>query len=138
MTYENLYHIHSLTYQILKQIRIVRFFCALRFFLYVSSSLLNQPSYQAFIDLLDNYENVEGISETTTSQELNEQDIFLDYFVESAVGAKLYEFLSNKGILQIFQFAYIVLTNLRSTIRKHKCGYEQYQMSYSKYIKICE
>jgi len=68
------------------------------FFSYVSSSLLRQPTYKAFINLLDNYQNVEGISESTSSSELNEQDTFLNYFMDTQVGQELYDFLSGKGL----------------------------------------
>jgi len=68
------------------------------FFTYVSSSLLSQPTYKAFINLLDNYQNIEGIAESVSSSELNEQDIFLNYFMESEVGMELYNFLSKKGL----------------------------------------
>lgn len=68
------------------------------FFTYVNEAILFQPSYQAFIPLLDNYEKYQGIGEQVPSNELQEQSIFLDYFLSSAVGDALYNFLNSKGL----------------------------------------
>ena len=68
-----------------------------RFFTYVNESLLSHPSYRALINLLDNYNMFQGRDEITTPIEINEQNVFLDYFMSSDIGFKLYTFLSDKG-----------------------------------------
>nr|XP_002124119.3 poly(U)-specific endoribonuclease-like [Ciona intestinalis] len=68
------------------------------FFTAVNPAVLQQPTYQALIALLDNYQKVEGIDEVSSPQEEAEQDNFLDLFVETAVGARLYDFLQSKNL----------------------------------------
>ncbi|XP_058628096.1 uridylate-specific endoribonuclease A-like [Onychostoma macrolepis] len=64
----------------------------------VSSTLLSKPTYQALLNLLDNYRRVSGEAEDVTSQEEQEQDTFLQETMNTDVGRELYNFLHSKGI----------------------------------------
>ena len=69
-----------------------------RFFTYVNeNNLFSRQSYRALIDLLDNYDMFQGRDEVTTSTETDEQNAFLNYFMSSNIGSKLYSFFSEKG-----------------------------------------
>uniref|UniRef100_H2ZB64 Uridylate-specific endoribonuclease n=1 Tax=Ciona savignyi TaxID=51511 RepID=H2ZB64_CIOSA len=67
------------------------------FFTYVNPNLLLKPTYQSLIALLDNYQSVQGINEVTTSEETAEQDAFLDLFLDTSIGKRLFEFLQSKN-----------------------------------------
>ena len=56
-----------------------------------------KKTYSKLIELLDNYEPVQGNNENFSSAQLAEQDAFLDAFVETKVGTTLYDFLASKG-----------------------------------------
>ena len=68
-----------------------------RLFSYVNESLLLLKTYSSFIDLLDNYEKTQGINENIESEELDEQNAFLDALMDTAIGARLYEFFLTNG-----------------------------------------
>ncbi|XP_076821709.1 uridylate-specific endoribonuclease-like [Clavelina lepadiformis] len=69
-----------------------------RFFTSVNQNLLNKPTYQALINLLDNYEMIQGKDEYVTRAETDEIYTFLNAFMSTSIGRKLYEFLSEKGL----------------------------------------
>jgi len=69
----------------------------LPFFSYVNPDLMGKKTYSALIDLLDNYERVQGNDENFSSSQLAEQDAFLDAFVETEIGTYLFQFLQSKG-----------------------------------------
>ena len=58
---------------------------------------MNKPIYRAFINLLDNYEKTQGINETISNEEMRENERFLNYFIDSRLGVRLYEFLAKAG-----------------------------------------
>ncbi|KAF4112362.1 hypothetical protein G5714_007157 [Onychostoma macrolepis] len=64
----------------------------------VSSTLLSKPTYKALLNLLDNYRRVTGEAEDVPSQEVQEQDTFLQQTMNTDVGKELYNFLHSKGI----------------------------------------
>uniref|UniRef100_A0A672N4Q8 Uridylate-specific endoribonuclease n=1 Tax=Sinocyclocheilus grahami TaxID=75366 RepID=A0A672N4Q8_SINGR len=64
----------------------------------VSSTLLSKPTYKALLNLLDNYRRVTGELEDVPSQEVQEQDTFLQQTMNTDVGRELYNFLHSKGV----------------------------------------
>ncbi|XP_074126793.1 uridylate-specific endoribonuclease isoform X3 [Sminthopsis crassicaudata] len=64
---------------------------------YVNEELFSKPTYAAFINLLNNYQRVTGQGEHFTSQQLREQDIFLQEIMKTAVMKELYGFLHQKN-----------------------------------------
>ena len=64
----------------------------------MSEDLLSRPTYSLLIELLDNYEMFQGINEAVPQEEENEQDAFLDAFMETNVGATLHEFFYANGM----------------------------------------
>ncbi|XDV35591.1 hypothetical protein PO909_005507 [Leuciscus waleckii] len=63
----------------------------------VSSTLLSKPTYKALLNLLDNYKRMTGEVEDVPSQEVQEQDTFLQQTMNTALGKELYNFLHSKG-----------------------------------------
>ncbi|XP_073708574.1 uridylate-specific endoribonuclease A-like [Garra rufa] len=63
----------------------------------VSSTLLAKPTYQALLNLLDNYNRMTGTAEYVPSLEEQEQDTFLQLTMNTDVGNELYNFLNSKG-----------------------------------------
>ncbi|KAG1942632.1 poly(U)-specific endoribonuclease-A [Pimephales promelas] len=63
----------------------------------VSSTLLSKPTYQALLNLLDNYKRMTGEVEDVPSQEVEEQDTFLQETMNTELGIELYNFLHSKG-----------------------------------------
>jgi len=64
----------------------------------VSSTLLSKPTYQALLNLLDNYKRMTGEVEDVPSQEVEEQDTFLQETMNTELGIELYNFLHSKGM----------------------------------------
>ncbi|XP_051817110.1 uridylate-specific endoribonuclease isoform X2 [Antechinus flavipes] len=64
---------------------------------YVNEELFSKPTYAAFINLLNNYQRMTGQGEHFTSQQLREQDIFLQEIMKTAVMKELYGFLHQKN-----------------------------------------
>ncbi|KAK2889355.1 hypothetical protein QQF64_028490 [Cirrhinus molitorella] len=64
----------------------------------VSSTLLAKPTYQALLNLLDNYNRMTGTAEVVPSQEEQEQDTFLQLTMNTEIGIELYNFLNSKGV----------------------------------------
>uniref|UniRef100_A0A671M8N5 Uridylate-specific endoribonuclease n=1 Tax=Sinocyclocheilus anshuiensis TaxID=1608454 RepID=A0A671M8N5_9TELE len=64
----------------------------------VSSTLLSKPTYKALLNLLDNYRRVTGEVEDVPSQEVQDQDTFLQQTMNTDVGRELYNFLHSKGV----------------------------------------
>ncbi|CAK8674622.1 unnamed protein product [Clavelina lepadiformis] len=69
-----------------------------RFFTFLNERVMNKPIYRAFINLLDNYEKTQGINETISNEEMRENERFLNYFIDSRLGVRLYEFLAKAGL----------------------------------------
>ena len=63
----------------------------------MNNELFSLPSYAIFIDLLDNYEKTQGINENVEDVEEVEQDAFLDAFMDTPVGIRLYDFFFTNG-----------------------------------------
>ncbi|XP_048055330.1 LOW QUALITY PROTEIN: uridylate-specific endoribonuclease A [Megalobrama amblycephala] len=63
----------------------------------VSSTLLSKPTYKALLNLLDNYKRMTGEVEDVPSQEVQEQDTFLQQTMNTDLGKELYKFLNSKG-----------------------------------------
>ncbi|XP_077054456.1 uridylate-specific endoribonuclease A isoform X1 [Siphateles boraxobius] len=63
----------------------------------VSSTLLSKPTYKALLNLLDNYKRMTGEVEDVPSQEVQEQDTFLQQTMNTDLGRELYNFLHSKG-----------------------------------------
>ncbi|XP_056109848.1 uridylate-specific endoribonuclease A [Rhinichthys klamathensis goyatoka] len=63
----------------------------------VSSTLLSKPTYKALLNLLDNYKRMTGEVEDVPSQEVQEQDTFLQQTMNTELGRELYNFLHSKG-----------------------------------------
>ncbi|CAD5234673.1 unnamed protein product [Bursaphelenchus xylophilus] len=63
----------------------------------IDSSLLRKPTYEALIDLLDNYNIETGVAEKQSTQSNAEIDRFLDLILETPVWSALGPFLKNKG-----------------------------------------
>ncbi|KAK7155526.1 hypothetical protein R3I93_010229 [Phoxinus phoxinus] len=63
----------------------------------VSSTLLSKPTYTALLNLLDNYKRMTGEVEDVPSQEVQEQDTFLQQTMNTDLGRELYNFLYSKG-----------------------------------------
>lgn len=70
-----------------------------RLFKEVSSTLLSKPTYKALLNLLDNYKRVTGEVEDVPSQEVQEQEAFLQQTMNTDLGRELYNFLYSKGML---------------------------------------
>ncbi|XP_076822527.1 uridylate-specific endoribonuclease A-like [Clavelina lepadiformis] len=68
------------------------------FFTFVNEDLLNLPTYQALINLLDNYEMIQGKDENVDQVETDEIYTFLNAFMSTEIGKQLYTFLSSKGL----------------------------------------
>lgn len=68
-----------------------------RFFTYVDESLLEGDMYQKLMAIQDNYFRTQGNTEVVTQEELNENDAFLDAFLNTDVGRELFEFLDSKS-----------------------------------------
>ncbi|KAK5620942.1 hypothetical protein CRENBAI_016458 [Crenichthys baileyi] len=67
-------------------------------FAYVNEEKLkNIKTYAHFISLLDNYEMSTGVSETVTSQELQENRLFIDAIMETEVMKCAHKYLVKKG-----------------------------------------
>ncbi|KAF7662587.1 hypothetical protein LDENG_00231900 [Lucifuga dentata] len=67
-------------------------------FSYVNEEKLKSiETYAHFINLLDNYETSTGVSETVTSQELKENELFLDAILETDVMKCAHKYLVGKG-----------------------------------------
>ncbi|XP_037537800.1 poly(U)-specific endoribonuclease-C-like [Nematolebias whitei] len=54
-------------------------------------------TYEHFINLLDNYETSTGVSETVTSEELKENELFIDAIMETEVMKCAHKYLVKKG-----------------------------------------
>lgn len=70
-----------------------------RFFTYVNEAVLYQENFQLLQALQDNYIREQGTTEVVTDGERQEQSNFLDYFLATPIGLKLYDFLSSKSEL---------------------------------------
>ncbi|XP_013996735.1 uridylate-specific endoribonuclease C isoform X1 [Salmo salar] len=67
-------------------------------FAYVNEGKLkNIKTYALFMRLLDNYEMSTGVSETVTSEELMENDLFLNAILETEVMKCAHKYLVSKG-----------------------------------------
>ncbi|XP_028283467.1 poly(U)-specific endoribonuclease-C-like [Parambassis ranga] len=67
-------------------------------FTYVNEDKLKSiKTYAHFISLLDNYETSTGVSETVTSQELEENKLFIDSIMETDVMKCAHKYLVRKG-----------------------------------------
>ncbi|XP_007250602.2 uridylate-specific endoribonuclease C [Astyanax mexicanus] len=67
-------------------------------FSYVDMDKLNTiTTYTRFMKLLDNYERSTGVAERVTSEEVAENNAFLDAVLESAVMKRAHQYLVNKG-----------------------------------------
>ncbi|MEQ2169692.1 hypothetical protein GOODEAATRI_027875, partial [Goodea atripinnis] len=67
-------------------------------FAYVNEEKLkNIKTYAHFISLLDNYEMSTGVSETVTSEELQENRLFIDAIMETEVMKCAHKYLVKKG-----------------------------------------
>uniref|UniRef100_A0A1A7XXD6 Uridylate-specific endoribonuclease n=1 Tax=Iconisemion striatum TaxID=60296 RepID=A0A1A7XXD6_9TELE len=67
-------------------------------FSYVNEEKLkNIKTYAYFISLLDNYESSTGVAETVTSEELNENRLFIDAIMETEVMKFTHKYLVKKG-----------------------------------------
>ncbi|MEQ2284047.1 hypothetical protein AMECASPLE_017593 [Ameca splendens] len=67
-------------------------------FAYVNEEKLkNIKTYAHFISLLDNYEMSTGVSETVTSEELQENQLFIDAIMETEVMKCAHKYLVKKG-----------------------------------------
>nr|XP_029512083.1 poly(U)-specific endoribonuclease-C-like [Oncorhynchus nerka] len=67
-------------------------------FAYVNEGKLkNIKTYALFMRLLDNYEMSTGVSETVTSEELIENDLFLNAILETEVMKCAHKYLVSKG-----------------------------------------
>ncbi len=88
---------------------------SLRFFKEVSSTLLSKPTYKALLNLLDNYRRLTGEAEDVPSQEVQEQDTFLQQTMNTDVGRELYNFLQSKGTVYVTTklFFWILVTSMR-------------------------
>ncbi|XP_074081784.1 uridylate-specific endoribonuclease isoform X2 [Macrotis lagotis] len=64
---------------------------------YVNEELFSKPTYAAFINLLNNYHAATGQGEHFNSQQLAEQDTFLQEIMKTAVMKELYSFLHQKN-----------------------------------------
>ena len=49
------------------------------------------------MSLRDNYNRVQGNDDTFTDEEIAEQDVWIDMFLQTKVGQYLFNFLSAKG-----------------------------------------
>lgn len=70
-----------------------------RLFKYVKeASLFSNPTYAALIALLDNYQSKTGQSENFSSEQIKEQENFINECIQNTeLGKKLYDFLHSKG-----------------------------------------
>ncbi|XP_028327762.1 poly(U)-specific endoribonuclease-C-like [Gouania willdenowi] len=67
-------------------------------FTYVNEDKLRQmETYSHFINLLDNYEMSTGVSETVTSEELQENKLFIDSILDTEVMKCAHSYLVRKG-----------------------------------------
>lgn len=87
---------------------------SLRLFKQVSSTLLSKPTYKALLNLLDNYRRQTGQAEDVPSQEVEEQDTFLQQTMNTDVGMELYNFLHSKGTVYVTAklFFWILVTSM--------------------------
>ncbi|XP_063967839.1 poly(U)-specific endoribonuclease-B-like isoform X2 [Lytechinus pictus] len=63
----------------------------------VDEGVLQKPTFKAFISLLDNYTSETGVSEWVTSEEIKENQIFIDRIMETKVMQLAYKVLLKKG-----------------------------------------
>ncbi|XP_054772970.2 poly(U)-specific endoribonuclease-A-like [Lytechinus pictus] len=63
----------------------------------VDEGVLQKPTFKAFISLLDNYTSETGVSEEETSEEIKENQIFIDRIMETKVMQHAYKVLLEKG-----------------------------------------
>ncbi|XP_030608086.1 poly(U)-specific endoribonuclease-C-like [Archocentrus centrarchus] len=67
-------------------------------FTYVNEDKLKSiETYKYFISLLDNYEMSTGVSETVTSEELKENELFIDAILKTDVMKCAHQYLVKKG-----------------------------------------
>uniref|UniRef100_A0A3Q0T1Z9 Uridylate-specific endoribonuclease n=1 Tax=Amphilophus citrinellus TaxID=61819 RepID=A0A3Q0T1Z9_AMPCI len=67
-------------------------------FAYVNEDKLKSiETYKYFISLLDNYEMSTGVSETVTSEELKENELFIDAILKTDVMKCAHQYLVKKG-----------------------------------------
>ncbi|XP_055871280.1 uridylate-specific endoribonuclease-like isoform X1 [Biomphalaria glabrata] len=70
-----------------------------KFFTHVNEAKLGTGTYKLLSDLFNNYDPTKGNRETATTQELNEDNAFLDAILATRVMASLLKFLQCKGIV---------------------------------------
>ncbi|XP_077991554.1 uridylate-specific endoribonuclease B-like [Glandiceps talaboti] len=68
------------------------------FISYFDADILNRKTFSQFVSLLDNYYPHTGQSEDITSEELLEEDIFLDEIMTTYPMRKAHEYLVDKGL----------------------------------------
>ncbi|XAR70580.1 hypothetical protein NMG60_11027481 [Bertholletia excelsa] len=68
-------------------------------FSWVSEDVFRRPTFARFCSLLDNYNPHEGYKENVTSQELQEQEAFIEEISRTAPIKYLHRLLSSKGIV---------------------------------------
>ncbi|KAF7661061.1 hypothetical protein LDENG_00269160 [Lucifuga dentata] len=67
-------------------------------FSYVNESKLNSmTTFSCFMKLLDNYERSTGVTERVTTEELTENNLFLDAILETEVMKRAHQYLVSKG-----------------------------------------
>lgn len=73
-------------------------FSSQKLFNYVNEAkLFNRPTFARLISLLDNYVRNTGTVESVTSEEIQEQNAFIDEVFKTTIMKKLYSFLITKG-----------------------------------------
>ncbi|MCI4389151.1 hypothetical protein PGIGA_G00094590 [Pangasianodon gigas] len=67
-------------------------------FIYVNEDKLRSiATYASFIKILDNYEMSTGVAEKVTSEELEENNVFLNAILQTQVMKRAHEYLVSKG-----------------------------------------
>lgn len=113
-------------------------------FSYVNEDKLKSiATYAHFISLLDNYEMSTGVSEQVTSQELEENTLFLDAILKTGVMKRAHQYLVSKGqaSADVAQFKKQLFDIWFKLYRRDKsggedsCGFEHVFVGETKYGK---
>ncbi|XP_060746025.1 poly(U)-specific endoribonuclease-C-like [Tachysurus vachellii] len=113
-------------------------------FTYVNEDKLKSiATYASFINLLDNYEMSTGVEEKVTSQELEENNIFLDAILQTQVMKRAHGYLVSKGqaspdVAQFKKQLFDVWFKLYHRDRsggEDSCGFEHVFVGETKYGK---
>uniref|UniRef100_A0A3B5MWQ0 Uridylate-specific endoribonuclease n=1 Tax=Xiphophorus couchianus TaxID=32473 RepID=A0A3B5MWQ0_9TELE len=112
--------------------------CAPLFAYVDEGKLKNIATFARFINLLDNYEMSTGVSETVTSEELQENRLFIDAIMETELMKYAHNYLVKKGQSpadrgQFKKQLYDIWFRLYHRGKSDSCGFEHVFVGETKY-----